>query len=268
MPIPILGALGALGVAGIQAFSGAAQSAADAAQQRYNVDKTNEANRQLAQQAFDRNYQMWLEQNQYNSPQAQMARLKAAGLNPNLVYGQGAVGNASGGIPTYQAPRASYDYMSPKVVGQVPEMLSSFLDMQMRQAQIDNVKAQTQAVQTKTVNDVTRGQIMGHELYRQPELSSIVNTKARSDLNRFEQLDRPGFAYQLEALKRKAELGQLYNDKVLQDIITGQYRNAWMRQGVTPKDNMFLRMLMQPDSHLRGVGKQSAEWIRKFMNVH
>lgn len=31
--------------------------------------------------------------NAYNTPQAQMARYKAAGLNPNLVYGQGTPGN-------------------------------------------------------------------------------------------------------------------------------------------------------------------------------
>lgn len=41
----------------------------------------------------------WNMQNDYNSPTAQMARLKAAGLNPMLVYGSGDVtGNTSGSI--------------------------------------------------------------------------------------------------------------------------------------------------------------------------
>lgn len=43
----------------------------------------------------------WTKQNEYNSPAAQMARLKAAGLNPNLVYGAGATAMAS------SQPRAS-----------------------------------------------------------------------------------------------------------------------------------------------------------------
>ncbi len=32
----------------------------------------------------------WAMQNEYNHPSSQMARLRAAGLNPNLVYGHGA----------------------------------------------------------------------------------------------------------------------------------------------------------------------------------
>ena len=32
----------------------------------------------------------WRMQNEYNHPSAQMARLREAGLNPNLVYGKGA----------------------------------------------------------------------------------------------------------------------------------------------------------------------------------
>lgn len=41
--------------------------------------------------------------NQYNSPQAQMARYGAAGLNPNLIYGQGTPGNQPSAVP-YTAP--------------------------------------------------------------------------------------------------------------------------------------------------------------------
>lgn len=41
------------------------------------------------------NLDMWKMQNEYNSPQSQMQRFKEAGLNPNLIYGQGTSGNAS-----------------------------------------------------------------------------------------------------------------------------------------------------------------------------
>lgn len=42
-------------------------------------------------------------QNDYNNPVAQMARLQAAGLNPNLVYNNGSavVTSASGSVPKY-----------------------------------------------------------------------------------------------------------------------------------------------------------------------
>lgn len=41
------------------------------------------------------NIKQWKMENEYNSPVNQMARLQSAGLNPNLVYGHGAV--ATGG---------------------------------------------------------------------------------------------------------------------------------------------------------------------------
>lgn len=56
---------------------------------------TNAANRKLMDHQYDLNLDMWNRNNAYNDPSAQMSRLHAAGLNPNLVYGSGAAGNAS-----------------------------------------------------------------------------------------------------------------------------------------------------------------------------
>lgn len=65
---------------------------------------TNKANMELAKYQYEKNLEMWNRNNEYNNPQNQMARLKAAGLNPNLVYGQGSVGNASSTPPQFEAP--------------------------------------------------------------------------------------------------------------------------------------------------------------------
>ncbi|MEM3753867.1 MAG: hypothetical protein QW778_04690 [Candidatus Micrarchaeaceae archaeon] len=45
------------------------------------------------------NEKMWNLQNAYNLPEAQMERFKQAGLNPNLIYGQGTSGNADSPKP-------------------------------------------------------------------------------------------------------------------------------------------------------------------------
>jgi hypothetical protein len=53
------------------------------------------------------NIKFWQMQNAYNDPSEQMARLKKAGLNPNLVYGQsvsGATGQAGAVAPSKAAP--------------------------------------------------------------------------------------------------------------------------------------------------------------------
>lgn len=52
-------------------------------------------NKQFADIQNQYNIDMWERMNEYNSPTAQMSRLSQAGLNPNLMYGMGNVGNAS-----------------------------------------------------------------------------------------------------------------------------------------------------------------------------
>lgn len=63
-------------------------------------------NKRLAEQQNQYNLDMWNLQNEYNSPSAQMRRFQDAGLNPNLIYGQGSNGNASSApqMVTPQAP--------------------------------------------------------------------------------------------------------------------------------------------------------------------
>lgn len=63
-------------------------------QRRRQFGKQRQFNRQMADLAFKRNIEMWRMQNEYNHPAKQMMRFKEAGLNPNLVYGQGTPGNA------------------------------------------------------------------------------------------------------------------------------------------------------------------------------
>ena len=47
---------------------------------------TNSGQRKRQQTANRENVEFWNMQNAYNDPSAQMARLKEAGLNPNLIY--------------------------------------------------------------------------------------------------------------------------------------------------------------------------------------
>ncbi len=49
---------------------------------------TNKGAQRRQNLANSQNIEFWNMQNAYNDPSAQMARLKQAGLNPNLIYGQ------------------------------------------------------------------------------------------------------------------------------------------------------------------------------------
>lgn len=62
-------------------------------------------NKRLAEQQNQYNIDMWKMQAEYNSPQAQMQRFQEAGLNPNLIYGQGSNGNMTS-APEQVVPQA------------------------------------------------------------------------------------------------------------------------------------------------------------------
>lgn len=99
-----IGALGGAAISAIGSFFG------------------NRSNRKASREAFEREskfareerlaQQQWIEQmyeknNSYNSPAAQMQRMKEAGLNPDLMYSRGDVGNAT-------APEAPQQAMTPR----------------------------------------------------------------------------------------------------------------------------------------------------------
>lgn len=113
------------------------------------VRETNQANRDLAEYAYQQDLAQWNRQNEYNTPTAQMERLKEAGLNPNLMYGQGNTGNASSS-PSYNAPRMeSYQGFGDYGASQAGQQLLSGL---MGYAQIEKTKAETENIRQNTIN--------------------------------------------------------------------------------------------------------------------
>lgn len=89
--------------------------------------------------------QIFLRDSAYNSPEAQMKRYKDAGLNPNLIYGQGTPGNITG-----TAVQANGNVQRADVLGSVMEKLMFNKEMELKDATIDQIKANTQLIQERT----------------------------------------------------------------------------------------------------------------------
>lgn len=79
----------------------------------------------------------WQMQNAYNSPAAQMERLRAAGLNPNLVYGHGA--DAQGGV-VRSTDVKGWNPQAPQF--DLGSVSGQYFNTQMQQAQIDLLEQQ------------------------------------------------------------------------------------------------------------------------------
>lgn len=93
---------------------------------------------------------MWNMQNEYNTPAMQMQRFKDAGLNPNLIYGQGNAGNAGAvATPELRAPE-----FGKAISGAIPaglQALTEFTNVDMKIAQTDNLKAQQLVLQNEAM---------------------------------------------------------------------------------------------------------------------
>jgi len=243
---------------------------------------SNKQSRRFAVYMYDRqradalaDYNM---QNEYNHPSSQMTRLKEAGLNPNLVYDNGATYNAS---PIRSSSAQSWNPEPPKVDTKfVGDSLMSYYDVQMRQAQIDNLrtqntvmlqdallrKAQVESTLTgaeKTRLDIQQGTFdLGLKQSIKPyslEAARLGVEKTKTDID--VTLDRN----EREQLRNAASISEIFqrivNMKMSNRLtaaqissIQAQIKTAGLdqslkeldinlkKQGIQPSDNVFLRM--------------------------
>jgi len=104
--LPVIQDTGQSTAGTVAAGSGAIGGIISAVTQPFMQKWQQDFERHEAGQAWERNIQNWKMQNEYNSPAQQMQRLKEAGLNPNLVYGKGAVGNSASQPAPYQKAKS------------------------------------------------------------------------------------------------------------------------------------------------------------------
>lgn len=119
---------GGAGIAGaiIEVGAGLYDSHQNRKASKENTNKTIAAQKAEAELAYQRSIQQWNAQNMYNSPEAQMARFQAAGLNPHLIYGQGSSGLASS-PPQYQPANLQYRYQAPSYGASIQSILPTLM---------------------------------------------------------------------------------------------------------------------------------------------
>lgn len=136
--------------AALSPIGGLLNSRWDRKESKRNQDRTIQANKAEAELAYQRQVEMWNMQNEYNSPEAQMNRFKAAGLNPHLIYGQGNPGNASA-PPSYHPPSIQYS-THPRTYGtSIQSLLPTLMsvgtwmqDMRVKEVGIQRTLTQTE----------------------------------------------------------------------------------------------------------------------------
>lgn len=218
----------------------------------------------------------WNAQNQYNHPSQQMERLRQAGLNPHLVYGKGADATADS-IRSSSVPVPDNKYMpaTPINLQGIQNALTMFYDLNLRQAQTDNVNQSTalmqqdavlkQASTAKTMQETAKSKF---DLDQAKELKDHVieqaklqNKKLQADTIYTTDENQRKALTNTADLKMTAEkilterLGRAKTEderKLIQENIQAlrqtedikQYHQKLTEMGIAPNDPWYFRALM------------------------
>lgn len=148
--------------------------------QKEENQKNRDFNLMLAQMQNEWNQNQWERENEYNTPLNQMKRFKEAGLNPDLIYGQGTSGNAmqlSGGL-TAGAPSSPTDFTALGQKMSIGDALRQSLQTDLMRAQIDNIKADSES---KRIGNETNK----IDLETKQALQNLTGDSAESLINKY-----------------------------------------------------------------------------------
>lgn len=190
----------------------------------------NSRKAKLAKYSYEKDLEMWNRQNLYNSPDQQMARLKKAGLNPNLVYGTGSVtGNTGSQMPKYQTPQHQ-NIEAPDTT----QILGAYSQQKMLPLQVDQAKATIRKTiaeaDNKNIDSITKK----HRASKEGVSAKYAEEMAK---------------YSLQASKSTAEGKQL-------DVIHKKYREALNKQGLHMSDPWIMRQI-------ENKSKSFTDWLKK-----
>lgn len=191
-------------------------------QQNRNIDKQlsaqaleNSKNRQynleLAKMQNAWNIEQWNRENAYNSPAAQMERMRQAGLNPDMMYGGGVSGNLAASSPsmTSGAPSSPMDFTalgSKRTVGD-----AILQGLQIEQARANISKTEGEAKQLGMDNDV-RKQMIDKGLILEEMQYDVLKEEWNKLYQQGRQLD---YSNSIDELKHS--FTQTYKDKIVEN---------------------------------------------------
>lgn len=207
----------------------AAGAALDLASGLFNTGTQFATSKKLMDYQNQINIQNWKMANEYNSPKAQMERYKAAGLNPNLVYGslgQTAAGNLSSPSSSGVNPRTQFG-------GSAASFLIAAAQAKNMQLQNKNLEAQNKQIEanirktdaeTSSLTENTN-QLVEFKPLRKDALN-YANTMAKLGISREEAQSE---YYETNAfLQSRIMLNQttLQNDKHVLNVVETIQRKA------------------------------------------
>lgn len=139
------------------------------------LEQQNRYNREMADLQWSRALEMWNKQNSYNSPSEQVKRLKEAGLNPNLLYGNGSA-SAGNSAAVPNPPSVSSERVDLGDYG-VSAAAQSLTQGLLAMSQVEKNHADAMQTRQNTVNLGTANQLQELQIIAQ----GYSNAKTREE---------------------------------------------------------------------------------------
>lgn len=240
MPFPLLIPLitAAVGAAG-QIGQAVANRKADKRANQYAIDAQNRANAE--------NERFWNLQNDYNSPNAQMQRLKQAGLNPNLIYGNGATTQAGSVAASKAAPQRSTSNAG--AFSQVASTIGQALQNDNLRAQNTLLVQNAALTQAKTASELTKNARGTFDLVQLKRLKDVAyETAVQSGLQSFHRTNQEaakatslGVKANVDVATEKSQVTKILTDaKVAAANLTGVNRTNALKQYEVELNQIFM----------------------------
>lgn len=132
--------------------------------------KQKDANMELAKYQADMNDRYMQRQLEYNTPANQMDRFDKAGLNPNLIYGQGNPGNQSAPQTYPEIGRTNYGDMG------VSAAMQMYNNTALNMSQVQAVNARTMQTGALTALNKLQAQVLARNpLLNDPAYLAIID---------------------------------------------------------------------------------------------
>lgn len=266
-------------------YGGAAALGAGA--NAFATSNLNKKNRRWSENMYQRQYndnlQFWAMQNAYNSPQAQMQRFQEAGLNPNLIYGQGNSGNASSvQTPDIQGTDQRVPEWGNAISGAAGG-LANFYDTKIKQATANNLEAQNTVIiqdallkEAQTLSTIAGTDATKFDLSQRQRLADISAEAAAENLRKTQtDIDLAISRDAREAIRNTSDIAEaaermlslrlgrakteaevsnirIQNNQIRQSIslmkqdgTLKELEIVLRRKGINPNDPTYMRILAQ-----------------------
>jgi len=182
--------------------------------------KSYHRSKRLMQYQMGLDKQMFDYQNAYNTPMAQMQRLKDAGLNPALMYGQGTTGNASG------YPQSKFTQLDPyNSQADIAQSTAAGVQQSLLNAQKKQIEENTMYTKIKGANETKNTQY-------QTALYNEQTAKTRQETANAAAQKFVIIAQEKESIQRTK------NDKLKADIL--KIDSQWLKKNKTSTYDMQL----------------------------